>query len=51
LCGLPNTLRETGVTEDKLEAIAKTAVNDGTVAMNPEDVTVPDALALLKKAF
>lgn len=51
LCGLPNTLRETGVTEDKLEAIAKTAVNDGTVAMNPEDVTVPDALGLLKKAF
>ena len=51
LCGLPTTLRETGVTEDKLEAIAKTAVNDGTVAMNPEDVTVPDALGLLKKAF
>lgn len=51
LCGLPTTLREAGVTEDRLEAIAKVAINDGTVAMNPEEVTVQDALGLLKKAF
>lgn len=51
LSGLPLTLKEAGVKEDQLEQIAKIAINDGTVAMNPEEVTVKDALALLKKAY
>ena len=51
LCGLPTSLREAGVTEDKLESIAKTAVNDGSATFNPEDVTYDSALALLRKAY
>ncbi|HEO70082.1 MAG TPA: iron-containing alcohol dehydrogenase [Candidatus Hydrogenedentes bacterium] len=51
LCGLPITLRDAQVPEDQLEAIAKAAVNDGSVTYNPEAVTCEDALALLKKAY
>ena len=51
LCGLPTSLREAGVTEDKLESIAKTAVNDGAVIFNPEAVTYDSALAILRKAY
>jgi len=51
LCGLPTTLREAGVSEDKLEAIAKAAINDGSVTYNPEEVTYEDALEILKKAY
>lgn len=51
LCGLPTTLREAGVTEDKLETIAKATINDGAVTYNPEDITYEDAFQLLKKAF
>jgi alcohol dehydrogenase len=51
ICGLPVTLREAGVSEDKLEAIAKAAINDGAVTYNPEQVTFDDALAILKKAY
>jgi len=51
LCGLPTTLREAGVSEDNLEAVAKAAINDGAVTYNPEQVTLDDALAILKKAY
>ncbi len=51
LCGLPTTLKDAGVTEDKLEDIAKAVINDGTVTFNPEDVTYEVALEILKKAY
>jgi len=51
LCGFPITLREAGVTEDKLEDIAKATINDGAVTLNPEDVTYDVALDILKKAY
>jgi alcohol dehydrogenase len=51
LCGLPLTLRDAGVSEDKLEAIARTALNDGALILNPEEVTFDDALGLLRKAY
>ena len=51
LCGLPTTLREAGVTEDELAGIAKIAINDGTVALNPEEVTYEGALEILRKAL
>ena len=44
-------LRDAGVREEQLEAIAQAAVNDGTVAMNPEELTFEDALGVLKKAY
>jgi len=51
LADLPVRLRDAGVKEEQLADIAKVAINDGTVAMNPEEVTYEDALELLKKAY
>jgi alcohol dehydrogenase len=51
LCGAPTRLRDAGVKEEQLEAIAKTAINDGAVTYNPEEVSYEDALRLLRQAF
>jgi alcohol dehydrogenase len=51
LCGMPVKLKDADVPEDKLEEIARVTVNDGTIAMNPEEVTFEDALEVLKKAY
>ena len=51
LCGAPTRLRDAGVTEEQLEAIAKVAINDGAVTYNPEEVSYEDALSLLRQAF
>jgi alcohol dehydrogenase len=51
ISGLPIHLRDAGVTEDMFPAIAKLAVNDGTLIYNPKEATYDDALMLLKKAF
>ncbi len=51
LCGLPTRLSDAGVKEDQLEAIAKTAINDGAVTYNPEEITYEDALRLIRQAF
>ena len=51
LSGLPTTLKDAGVKEDQLEALAKATINDGALTYNPEGVNYNDALGLLKKAF
>ncbi len=51
LCGLPRTLKEAGVAKEKLESIAQTAVNDGSLTFNPVEVDYNDALLLLKEAY
>ncbi len=51
LAGLPTTLKDAGLTEDKFSAIAKAAINDGTMNYNPKDATIDDVIAILKKAF
>ncbi|MCP4600123.1 MAG: iron-containing alcohol dehydrogenase [Proteobacteria bacterium] len=51
ICGLPVTLSEAGVTEDKLEEIAKGTINDGAISYSSEHVGFEEALALLKAAF
>ncbi|MFZ5569025.1 MAG: iron-containing alcohol dehydrogenase [Thermodesulfobacteriota bacterium] len=51
LCGLPRTLKEAGVPKNKLEDIAKTAVNDGSLTFNPEELDVNDALNVLNEAY
>lgn len=51
LCGLPVRLSEAGVTEDKLESIAKTALNDGALSMSPVEVSFEEALSVLKAAY
>lgn len=51
ISGLPVRLRDAGVAEENLPAIAKTAINDGALILNPVEVTYDEALEVLKKAF
>ncbi len=51
ISGLPVRLRDAGVTEDKLPAIASAAINDGAMAFNPVEVSYDEALEVLKKAY
>lgn len=51
-CKLPRTLLETGkVSQDQLELIADTALNDGSIIYNPKESTRDDILQILKKAW
>jgi len=51
-CQLPRTLQETGkVKKDQFEAIARTALNDGSIIFNAKDVDFDDAMILLEKAW
>jgi alcohol dehydrogenase class IV len=49
--GQPTTLSECGVTEDQLPAIAKLAVDDGSIGMNPKDASTGEILAILQAAL
>jgi alcohol dehydrogenase len=49
--GLPTRLRDAGVAEENLPAIARTAINDGALILNPVEVSYDEALEVLKKAF
>jgi alcohol dehydrogenase len=51
ISGLPLRLRDTGVTGDKLPAIAKATINDGSLVFNPVDADYEDALRVLNNAF
>ena len=50
-CGLPYRLRDTGVPENLLEAIAEGAVNDGTSFYNPREVVKEAVLEQVRKAY
>ena len=51
-CGLPVTLRDTGkVTEDQFEAVARTAISDGAIIVNPKAAGIPEIVEILKKAW
>ena len=49
--GIPHTLREAGVTEAHLEALADDAMKSGGIALNSRRPTRQDVLALYKKAL
>jgi len=52
ISGLPRTLSETGqVRRDDLGTIAALALDDGSMIMNPVDVTLTEAQALLDRAW
>lgn len=51
LSGLPRKLSEAGVKEEQLPEIAKLAIDDGTMILNPIDLTEEEALSLLKEAY
>lgn len=49
--GIPATLREVGVTEDKFEVMSVDAMKSGNIAVNPRTTTREDVVELYKKAF
>lgn len=51
LCALPRTLKEAGVSRDKLEIIAQKATNDGSLTFNPVEADRQDVLLLLREAY
>ncbi len=50
-CGLAYTLKDVGVSENLLEAIAEGAVNDGTSFYNPREVVKEDLIEFVKRAY
>ncbi len=51
-CKIPRTLTETGkVKREQLPTLARMALDDGTLAFNPEEVEYEDALGVLEKAW
>lgn len=50
-CGLHSKLSDAGVSQEQLEDIAKTALNDGAMSPNPKDLKFEDVLSILKKAM
>lgn len=49
--GIPASLKEAGVTEDKFDAMADDAMKSGNIAVNPRSTTKRDVISLYKKAF
>lgn len=49
--GIPATLSEVGVTEDKIEAMAEDAMTSGNIAVNPRQTTIKDVIALYHRAM
>ena len=49
--GIPQTLREVGVTKEMIPTLANQAINDACTPGNPKDVTVEDLIAIYEKAY
>ncbi len=51
-CGLPTRLQDTGrVTQADLEKVARSAIDDGAIIVNPKAAGVQEILDILKKAW
>ena len=51
LCGLPMTLKEVKVEKKDFDAVAKTALNDGAMLLNPAAVDYEDVIMILNQAY
>ena len=51
MCGLPVRLRECGVRKSDFAEVARTAMNDGAMIVNPRDVKYEDVVFILEKAY
>ena len=51
MCGLPTHLREAGVKPEQFEAVARAAVNDGAMIVNPKAAGIEDVLKILAEAY
>jgi len=50
-CGLPARLRDVGVSEESLPALAEAAISDAAIFSNPRNVSQDELLALLSEAW
>ena len=48
---IPQTLREIGIPEEMIPALANQAINDPCTPGNPRDVTVDDLISIYKQAY
>lgn len=51
VCGLPLRLRDAGVAEADLPAIARTALNGGALLMNPKEAGPEEVMQILRSAY
>lgn len=51
ICGLPLTLKECGVNPRDFQRVARTAIDDGAMIVNPAHAEVKDVMAILKRAY
>lgn len=51
LTGLPITLQEAGVKREDLQKVAKKAINDGAMIVNPKEARLEDVLSILNEAY
>lgn len=51
VCGLPMLLRDVGVAEADLPTIAKTAINDGALLLNPKEAGLAEVTLILQQAY
>ncbi len=51
LCGVPVFLKEAGVKKEDFAAVARAAVDDGAMIVNPVEVTKKDVEAVLERAY
>lgn len=51
ICGLPVRLRDVGVKKEDFEAVARTAMNDGAMIVNPRQAGKDDILRILEAAY
>ncbi len=49
--GIPKNLREVGVMEDRISAMAEDAMKSGNIAVNPRETTIEDIKALYRAAM
>lgn len=50
-CGMPRSLSEYGLTEKDIDTIIEKALDDGSILMNPKNISREDALDLVRKAL
>jgi alcohol dehydrogenase len=50
-CNLPITLSQAGVKREDFPAIARAALNDGAMIVNPKQVTFDDVMSILDAAY
>lgn len=51
LCGLPVALSQCGVSKADFPAVARTALNDGAIIVNPKQVDYDDVIRILEAAY